>query len=260
MHSKEQTDRWSLQGQTALVTGATRGIGRAIAAELLQLGADILIVARDADYVEKVLGEWQARGRRVHAVIGNVVNGADRELVFDKVKSLWGHLDILVNNVGTNIRKKTIEYSSEEYQFITNTNIVSTFEMCRLAYPFLKASGAASVVNISSVSGLTHIRTGSPYAMSKAAMIQLTRNLAVEWAADNIRVNSVAPWYIRTPLAEQVLKNPEYLAEILASTPMRRIGEPEEVAGAVAFLCLPASSYITGQCIAVDGGFINYGF
>jgi Tropinone reductase 1 len=104
------------------------------------------------------------------------------------------------------------------------------------------------------------VRTGSPYGMTKAALAQLTRNLAVEWAGDGIRVNAVAPWYIRTRRTEDVLADPAYLEEVLDRTPMGRIGEPEEVAGAVAFLCLPASSYVTGECIAVDGGFLRYGF
>jgi Tropinone reductase 1 len=132
--------------------------------------------------------------------------------------------------------------------------------MSQLAYPFLKKSGNARVINISSVSGLKHLRTGVIYAMSKAAMIQFTKNLAVEWAPDNILVNCLAPWYIKTPLAEAVLKNPEYLKDVLDRTPLGRVGEPEEVAATAAFLCMPASSYITGQCLAVDGGFSVYGF
>ena len=116
------------------------------------------------------------------------------------------------------------------------------------------------MVNNASVAGLTHLRTGAPYGMSKAAMIQLTRNLAVEWAAEGVRVNAVAPWYIRTPLAEQVLSDPAYRQDVLQRTPMGRVGEPEECARAIAFLCMPAAAYITGQCLAVDGGFSVYGF
>ena len=111
-----------------------------------------------------------------------------------------------------------------------------------------------------SVSGITSVRSGSPYGMTKAALQQLTRNLAVEWAEDGVRVNAVAPWYIRTRRTSGKLADADYYEEVIARTPMRRIGEPEEVAAAVGFLCLPAASYITGECIAVDGGFLRYGF
>jgi Tropinone reductase 1 len=169
-------------------------------------------------------------------------------------------LQILVNNAGTNIRKRMSELSLEEYRLVQEVNLVSCFEMCRLLYPLLREGAPAAVVNNASVAGMTHLRTGAPYGMSKAAIIQLTRNAAVEWAQDGIRVNAVAPWYIRTPLADQVLSDPQYCKDVLDRTPMGRVGEVEECARAIAFLCLPASSYVTGQCLAVDGGFSVYGF
>ncbi|MEW6730766.1 MAG: SDR family oxidoreductase [Acidobacteriota bacterium] len=253
-------DQWTLTGKKALITGGTKGIGQAVAEQFLQLGADILIVARHAQEIDERLTQWQQQGWSARGLAADISRSDERERIFDKVRELGGKLDILVNNVGTNIRKKSIDYTQEEYEFLINTNITSAFSMCRLAHTFLKSSSAGNVVNISSVAGLAHLRTGAPYAMSKAAMIQLTRNLAVEWAADRIRVNAVAPWYIRTPLTEHVLENDEYLAAILARTPMERVGEAAEVASAVAFLCMPAASYITGQCLAVDGGFSIYGF
>lgn len=159
-----------------------------------------------------------------------------------------------------NIRKKTDEYSGEDYNTIINTNIGSAFELSKLALPLLKRSEQGNIINMSSTAGQVHIRTGSIYGMTKAALIQLTRNLSGEWAEYNIRINAIAPWYIRTPLAEQVLKNKKYYNEVISRTPMKRIGEPEEVASLVAFLCMPAAGYITGQCISVDGGFSIYGF
>jgi len=162
--------------------------------------------------------------------------------------------------VGTNIRKKTINYSYDEYEHILNTNTNSTFEISRLAHPLLKMSGNGALVNVLSVAGLTHIRTGSPYGMTKAAIQQLTKNLAVEWASDGIRVNAVSPWYTNTPLVKGLMEDKDYLSEVISKTPLGRIAEPKEVARVVAFLCMKASSYITGQNIVVDGGFLINGF
>lgn len=252
--------RWSLAGQTALVTGASKGIGAAIAEELLHLGATVVAVARTAPELEAQVATWRGQQLDAHALTADVSKPEGRQQLLAAVQERWGQLHILINNVGTNIRKPTTEYSAEEYQFLMSTNLESTFALCQGAYPLLKAAGGGSIVNVSSVAGLVHVRTGAIYGMSKAAMIQLTRNLAVEWAADNIRVNVVAPWYIRTPLAETVLRNPEYLHAVVSRTPMQRVGEPEEVGAAVAFLCLPAASYITGQYLSVDGGFQVNGF
>lgn len=252
--------RWTLSGKKALITGATKGIGKAIADEFLSLGAEITIVARKTTEMNDLLQAWKDKGYKANGITADVSLDNDRKKIFEDLKKNWRQFDILVNNVGTNIRKKAAEYTSEEYDHILSTNIRSAFEMCMLSYPFLKNSGSGCVVNIASVGGLTALRTGAIYAMSKAALIQLSKNLAIEWASDHIRVNSIAPWYIRTPLAETVLQNPDYLKTVLSRTPMNRIGEPNEVASAAAFLCMPASSYITGQCVAVDGGFSIFGF
>jgi Tropinone reductase 1 len=251
--------RWNLSGKKALITGATKGIGKAIAEEFLRLGAELFIVARNEKEMDLCLASWKQKGWKAQGVAADVSLKTGRQHVFTAIEKQWNGLDVLVNNVGTNIRKKVLEYSDDEYEKLMTTNMTSAFEMCRRAHPFLKKSNTASIVNIASVAGLTALRTGAIYAMSKAALIQLTRNLALEWAPD-VRINAVAPWYIRTPMAEVVLKNPEYLSSVLSRTPMQRIGEPEEVAAVVAFLCMPASSYVTGECIAVDGGFSNYGF
>ena len=254
--------RWQLNGQVALITGASAGIGRAIAAELLGLGADVLLVARDPLSLQVCADELQEEfpQQSVRYFAADVSEAEQRQELFDWIEDLQDGLQILVNNAGHNIRKATMDYNDDEWRSIFETNIFSAFELSRFAYPLLKQHANSSIVNVGSVSGLTHVRTGSPYGSSKAALHQLTKNLACEWASDGIRVNSVAPWYIRTRRTSNALAVPEYLDEVLERTPMGRIGEPEEVAAAVAFLCMPAASYITGECISVDGGFMRYGF
>ena len=256
------TNRWRLDGQVALVTGASVGIGRAIAAELLGLGADVMLVARDQGQLDTTRDELQDEfpEAEVLAFAADVSDGEQRREVFDWVEDLGTGLHILVNNAGTNDSKPTMDYADDEWRAIFETNLFSAFELSRFAFPLLSEHANSSIVNVGSVSGLTHVRTGSPYGMSKAALHQLTKNLACEWAEDGVRVNAVAPWYIRTRRTSGKLANPDYLDEVLDRTPMGRIGEPEEVAAAVAFLCLPAASYITGETIAVDGGFLRYGF
>ena len=162
---------------------------------------------------------------------------------------------ILVNNAGGNRRRAAVDYTEDEWREIFEVNTFAAFELSRYAYPLLTKHAASSIVNVGSVSGLTHVRTGAAYGMSKAALHQLTKNLAVEWAEDGVRVNAVAPWYIRTRRTSDSLADPDYLDEVLLRTPMGRIGEPEEVADAVLFLLLPEASFITGSYHLVDGGY-----
>jgi Tropinone reductase 1 len=255
-------NRWRLDGQLALVTGGSAGIGRAIARELLGFGADVLIVARDAAALERARDELadEAGDDRVHALVADVVDDEQRREILDWIEDRGDGLNILVNNAGGNRRRAAVDYTEDEWREIFEVNTFSAFELSRYAHPLLTKHAASSIVNVGSVSGLTHVRTGAAYGMAKAALHQLTRNLAVEWAEDGVRVNAVAPWYIRTRRTSDSLADPDYLDEVLLRTPMGRIGEPEEVAAAVAFLCLPASGYVTGECIAVDGGFLRNGF
>jgi Tropinone reductase 1 len=247
-------NRWSLQNKTTLVTGGTKGIGLAIVREFLELGAQVIFTARtktDVEHVEKELGRKYAC---VKGITADVTIPEDREKTVQLIENEWGKLDVFINNAGSNIRKKIHEYSQEEIDYLISLLYQPAIDFSRKLLPLLKKSGQGSVVHIASIAGLSHIRTGAIYGSAKAAVIQLTKNLAVEWAEHNIRVNAIAPGFITTPLANQLLSNKDYLSDVLARTPMKRVGRVEEISGVAAFLCMPVASYITGQCITPDGG------
>lgn len=253
------SNRWNLNGKLALVTGGTKGIGLSVVNEFLDLGASVITVSRTENDLKKIRKLIDEPGK-LETFEADISNPNERNDLIAFIKNQWPHLDILVNNVGMNIRKPITEYSQAEYDKIISTNLHSVFDLTRMAFPLLKLSNQGNVINIASVAGLTFLRTGAIYAMTKAAVIQLTKNLAGEWAKYNIRVNAIAPWYIKTPLVKTVLNDPNYLKDVLARTPMKKIGNPEDVSGAVAYLCMPASDYITGHCLNVDGGFMINGF
>jgi len=230
---------WRLDGRRALVTGGTKGIGRAIVDELRGLGADVLAVARTPSDTDAALA-------------ADVTTAAGRAAIVAAIGD--APLHILVHNAGGNIRGPLTSYDDATIERMIALNLTSPLLLSRDLHPALRAAAGASVIHVGSVAGLVALPTGVAYGSAKAGLAQAARTLALEWAKDQIRVNTVAPWYTRTPLVEPVLARPDALAAILARTPLARIAEPREVATAVAFLALPAASYITGHCLVVDGG------
>jgi len=251
-----------------VVTGSTQGIGRATAEELLELGATVALNARSEQEVVAVAAELSAKygDGRVVSIAADVSTAEGRQLLVKSVADAWGGaLDILVNNVGRNVRARIEESAESDYQSMMATNLDSCYFLCKHLYPFLKQGTRPCVVNVSSVAGLTSSGTGAIYGMTKAAMVQLTRSLSCEWGRDGIRVNCVAPWMTLTPMLEKAVEqDPTALDKVKAKTPLSvgldRIPVAEEPAAAIAFLCMPAASYISGQTLTVDGGLTANGF
>ncbi|PON90819.1 Short-chain dehydrogenase/reductase [Trema orientale] len=267
-------ERWSLKGKTALVTGGSRGIGHAIVEELARFGATIHTCSRNKTDLDQRLEEWKRKGFQVTGSVCDVSYRDQREKLIEAVSSLFqGKLNILVshshdfckvNNVGKTLPKEATDFSAEDISVLMGTNFESAYHLSQLGHPLLKASGNGSIVFISSLGGIMAFPCSTLYAATKGAMNQITRNLACEWAKDNIRANTVAPWVTRTVMLDDFSEDAKVgkgtVDELIGRTPIRRMAEPNEMSSVVAFLCLPAASYVTGQVIAVDGGFSVNGF
>lgn len=250
---------FSLTDQTFLITGAGRGIGRALAIGMAEAGANIILVARTEPDLKETAQEIERLGRTAYIFPCDIT---DRQQVVETVTRAYEQvpqIDGLVNNAGMNIRSKALDVTEDEWETIQQTNLKSAFFFAQEVGKRMQETGG-SILNIASVAGHVALRTGVVYATTKAAMIQMTKVLALEWGPRNIRVNAIGPWYFKTPLTEPLLKDPTYLQEIVDVTPLGRVGELEELVGPAVFLSSAAARYVTGQTLYVDGGMTIKGF
>lgn len=245
----------ALSASVALVTAASRGIGRAIALDLAAAGADIALGVRDVDSTSELVAQITAMGRRVLAVPMDVTDLAQSRRAIDSAVAELGGLDILVNNAGGSIVADAFDVTEEDFEAVWALNTRSTFFLSQHAGRYMRGHGGGSIVNIASQAGLVALPGEASYCTSKAAVIHLTKCLAVEWGQYGIRVNAVAPTFIETDGTEPALSDPAFRADTVDRiAALHRIGTPNEVAAAVTFLAGPGASLITGTALAIDGG------
>ncbi|MEW6112856.1 MAG: glucose 1-dehydrogenase [Thermodesulfobacteriota bacterium] len=245
---------FDLSGRVAVVTGASKGLGKAIAHALAAGGAEVALYARNKEELEAVKTSVESLGRRAEVYCVDVL---DKQAIGENVQTTlqaFGHIDILVNNAGVNVRKPVLEFTSEEWDLVLNTNLKGYLLMAQAVVPDMLSRGYGKVINMASILGTVGLPSQVAYASSKGGVMQMTKVMALEWAKQGVQVNAIGPTYFETPLVAQLRNDPERYGFIVDRTPMGRWGQPDELAGLVIFLASRASDFITGQTIFIDGG------
>ena len=246
---------FDLQGKIALVTGSTKGIGKAIASRMAEQGAQIVVSSRNQELCDEVAGEINTAGGSAIGIACNINYKEQLENLVKQTEKQLGSIDILVCNAAINpYFGPSQEISDGAFDKVMHANIGSVHKLCQLVIPSMAGNGGGSVIIVSSIGGLKGSDALGAYAISKAADMQIARNLAVEWGPKNVRINCIAPGLVRTDFARALWENPEIYAATVSKYPLRRIGEPDEIAGTAVLLASDAGSFTTGQTIVIDGG------
>ncbi len=243
-----------LSGRVAVVTGASRGIGRAIAIELAGAGASLALVSRDQTKLAESLAAVRAAGASAESYICDVREEAQVRALCEKIGARFGAAHILINNAGTAIRKNIIDFSMEEWRTVTDTNVTGVFLMCKYLVPLMKGRGYGRIINLTSV--MAHVSTAGRgvYSATKHAVLGLTRALALELVEDKINVIAISPGFVATDLTAPLRADPARNAALMQQTPMHRWGEPQEIASLAVYLCSEQAAFITGSDVLIDGG------
>lgn len=239
--------------------GGTSGIGRAIAAGLAEQGADVVPTGRRLNRIEEVCAEVESMGRRTLRQATDIRDRQSIDALRERVLQNFGRVDILVNAAGITLKESTIKLREDQWSSVLDTNLTGALRACQSFYEPLKASGNGRIINIASLGSFVAFYEVAAYCASKTALLSLTRSLAVEWAQDGISVNAIAPGIFPTEMTNGIVSGTVRGQELLTRTPMRRFGNPRELVGAAVLLASDGASFITGQCLAVDGGFLASG-
>jgi len=246
---------FGLEGKVALVTGASRGLGRAISVALARAGADLALLGRSADLLEETRAAVEACGRRGETFVADLTRWDTVDAAVGRAVDRFGRIDVLVNNAGMGILKPIADYPREDWEATIRTNLGGTFFCTQRVGREMIARRSGCIINVVSVLGQVAVPFAAVYGLTKSGLIQFTRSAAYEWARYGIRVNAIAPGTFETDMVRDQIEDAPKRDVLLKGTPMRRFGRPEELAGLVVFLASGASGYVTGQTIAIDGGF-----